>query len=386
MGAGNGLVVLAPIAPAPTGNGLAMRTDLFRRAASPEFDVQTVVVPVAGRLPADVPASPHVTIGPNAETKAGAMRLVADPVWRDRLARAGSFPARVASPLSAEAVAAVIHPPVHAIHVMRSYLAPLGLALAERLGVAWATLDLDEDDAALAPAAEAAAYGRLLSTFAPLFDGFSAASAAEAEAIGRRHGLEVVHLPNAVDVPARTARPARPSGSLLFVGNLTYAPNVEAARTLVHDVLPALQSPARVALVGPHDGRVGELAGARVDVTGFVPDLEDVYAAADVVVVPLRTGAGTRLKLLEAFAHRVPVVATPVAAAGLECEAGRHLLVAEDAAGLAAAVERLLAGETVAQRLVDAAYDLVRLRYSTDVVLPAIRDFFARAAGERQPA
>lgn len=386
MGARSGLVVLAPIAPAPTGNGLAMRTDLFRRAASSEFDVRTIVVPVAGSLPTDVETSPHLTIARHAGTKADALRLFADPVWRDRLTRAGTLPTRVASPALAEAVADAVGGPVRALHVMRSYLAPLGAVVADLLDVAWATLDLDEDDAVLATSEEAEAYDRLLATFGPLFDGLSAASAAEADAIGRRHGLDVACLPNAVDVPAETARPSRSTGSLLFVGNLTYLPNLEASRTLVREVLPALRPSARVALVGLHDGRVDGLAAANVEVAGFVTDIAGAYAAADVVVAPLRAGAGTRLKLLEAFAHRVPVVATPVAAAGLDCEPGRHLLTAGDAAGLAAAVDRLLTDDALGRRLADAAYDLVCRRYSTDVVLPAIREFFDRAAGRRQPA
>lgn len=380
MGAVSGLVILAPIAPASTGNGLAMRVDLFRRAAELELDVQTVVIPMAGRLPADVPVSPHTTVVPRGDAKSDALQLVSDPVWRDRLTRAGAFPPHVASPLLAGAVAAAIERPTHAVHVVRSYLAPLGAAVAERLNLTWATLDLDEDDTVLASPGAAAAFDRLLATFGPLYDGLSAASRAEADAIGHLHGLEIAHLPNAVDIPAPRARPTSQSSSLLFVGNMTYAPNLQAARTLVADILPALRSPARVALVGPNDGRLETLAGSQVDVTGFVGDLADVYAAADVAVIALEAGAGTRLKILEAFAHRVPVVATPVAAAGLECEPGRHLLVAADAAGLAAAVDRLLADAALARQLAGAAYDLVRRQYSTDVVIPAIRDFFARAA------
>ena len=82
-------------------------------------------------------------------------------------------------------------------------------------------------------------------------------------------------------------------------------------------------------MVGPHDAQLDRLAGPDVEVTGFVSDLDTVYAATDVVVVPLRLGAGTRIKLLEAFAHGVPVVASRVAAAGLERLDGRHLMVAD---------------------------------------------------------
>jgi glycosyltransferase involved in cell wall biosynthesis len=375
-----GIVLLAPLPPAPTGNGLAMRTDLFRRAAA---DVRTVVVPVAGQLPDGVPTAPHVTVAPSPGAgRAAAVALLADPVWRDRLARAGELPARAASPALVDAVASVavdVRP--IGLHVMRSYLAPLGAALAERLQVDWATLDLDEDE----PGAE-----RLVGVFGPLFDGLSAASAAEAEAIGARHGLAVTHIPNAVDVPAPRAEARSGTGSLVFVGNLTYAPNVAAAMTLVCDVLPELRRrlprPVRALVVGPHDGSLAGLARADVDVTGFVPDLGAVYASADVVVVPLRTGAGTRIKLLEAFAHGVPVVASTVAAAGLDCKDGEHLLIADGAAETVAAVERLFADPELAQRLAAAARALVRMRYATDAVIPAVRELFGRAAARRAQA
>ena len=379
------LILLAPIEPAASGNGLAMRAEVFRAAAESDFAVQTAVVPVAGRLPDGAARSPGaVVVAPDAgRARAGASALVGDPLWRDRLGRAGALPslARAASPGLADAVVrAVAGPDPVAVHVMRSYLAPLGKAVAERLGARCATLDLDEDDTALAAADDAAGYEHLLDVFAPLFDGLSAASITEARSIGKRHGVAVEHIPNAVVLPPPTPRPSRRSDpSLLFVGNLTYAPNVEAARVLVEAVLPLLRRPARVSLVGAIDARVAQLASDHVQVAGFVRDLGSIYASADVVVVPLQRGAGTRIKLLEAFAHGVPVIASPMAADGLEASHGRHLLLADGPDETAAAVEAILGDRSLAERLVSEAGRLVRDRYSTDVVIPVIRDFFARA-------
>jgi glycosyltransferase involved in cell wall biosynthesis len=98
------------------------------------------------------------------------------------------------------------------------------------------------------------------------------------------------------------------------------------------------------------------------------------------VVVPLRTGGGTRIKLLEAFAHGVPVVASPVAATGLDVTHCRHLLIAESPDQASAAVERIITEPDLAASLVAAAGRLIRDRYTTDVVLTQIREFFGRAA------
>jgi glycosyltransferase involved in cell wall biosynthesis len=380
------LLLLAPIEPAPTGNGLAMRAELFRAAANSDFAVQTVVVPVAGQLPEGASGAPGAVIAPAdpVRARAAATTLIGDPVWRERLIRAGVLPslARAASPGLADAVVeALTGPRPVGVHVMRSYLAPLGKAVAERLDARWITLDLDEDDAEFSTPGESAAYERLLSVFAPLFDGLSAASAEEARAIGERHEVTVEHIPNAVAIVPRAPRPhERANGSLLFVGNLTYAPNVEAARVLVQDVLPRLTRHARLALVGPRDERIARLAGPDVEITGFVPDLAPAYASADVVVAPLQRGAGTRIKLLEAFAHGVPVVASRAAAAGLEVSDGVHVLLADGPEETAMAVDALLADHSPGEKLARQAGRLLRDRYSTHVVIPTIRDFFARAS------
>ena len=97
------------------------------------------------------------------------------------------------------------------------------------------------------------------------------------------------------------------------------------------------------------------------------------YEQADAAVVPLRAGGGTRIKLLEAFAHGVPVVSTSVGAEGLDVEAGRHLLIADDPAGLADACRRLMEEPGLADRLRAEALRLVAARYATGRVVEVIR-------------
>jgi glycosyltransferase involved in cell wall biosynthesis len=168
---------------------------------------------------------------------------------------------------------------------------------------------------------------------------------------------------------------------MLLVGNMTYGPNIAAAEILVREVLPRverlIEQDVRVELVGAYapGGAVERLSGdAAVDVRGYVEDLDDAYARADVVVVPLREGAGTRIKILEAFAVGVPVVATTVAASGLGAADGRHLLLADGPEEIAAAVARLAYDEALVDTLVREARTLVTERFSVDVVGETLRE------------
>jgi glycosyltransferase involved in cell wall biosynthesis/tetratricopeptide (TPR) repeat protein len=383
------LILLTPIQPAASGNGLAMRAELFRLAAAHDVAVETVVVPVAGGARGDA-----ITVEPDsAVARAGLRSLLGEPAWRERLASAQALPyaARVASPGLVEVVAQRLgERSFDALHVTRAYLAPLGAALAERLQVKVRTLDLDDDDAAAFASvhhdrAEAAAYERLIGVFGGLYDGLCAASADDAEAIGARHRLSVEHVPNAVVIPTLSRRQPAAELRLLFVGNLTYRPNVEAVELLVREMLPRLQRrmgerPVCVTLVGRPSPEVERLASPAVRVRGFAEDLGPLYAEADAVVAPLCGGAGTRTKLLEAFAHDVPVVATPAAAQGLAVLDGRHLLLCAGTTELAAAVAKLAADPALGAHLAEQAGRLVRERYSQAAVIPQVRAFLSRAA------
>jgi glycosyltransferase involved in cell wall biosynthesis len=171
---------------------------------------------------------------------------------------------------------------------------------------------------------------------------------------------------------------------LLFVGNLTYAPNVDAARMLVQDVAPRVrarvQTTVRVLLVGPYGEAVAALAGPHVEVAGFVPDLAPWYDAASAVVAPIAQAAGTRIKLLDAFAYGTPVVASSAAAAGLDVRNGEHLLVSDGPAGTAGAVATLLADAGLARRLAANARRLVIDVYPVGTVVPLAGALFSEAA------
>ena len=177
-----------------------------------------------------------------------------------------------------------------------------------------------------------------------------------------------------------------PIRSVAYVGWYHYAPNEAAAVELIGQIMPAIRAaggPRRLTLIGRDPSlRMRRLAAAtgEVEITGEVPDVIPPLRSAGVLVVPLRSGAGTRLKILEAMAAGVPVVSTSLGYEGLELEPGSDLLVAETAAEFADALARLTRNEPLRRALVENALSTVRQRYSPAAQERAILDALGRAA------
>jgi len=105
-----------------------------------------------------------------------------------------------------------------------------------------------------------------------------------------------------------------------------------------------------------------------IDWLGYVENVDTLYNRATAVVAPLRAGGGSRLKILEAFERGRPVVATHKAVEGLAVTAGRHALLAESDADIAAAVLQLASDTALAARMTTAARQLVIDRYSIEAL------------------
>jgi glycosyltransferase involved in cell wall biosynthesis len=177
-----------------------------------------------------------------------------------------------------------------------------------------------------------------------------------------------VVAPNAIEVAE--PRPGLLSRkSILFLGNYGHAPNAEAAERLITRIWPRLRAStdsARLIIAGDHPERIPSFAHQPRDVefTGFVDDLETLYARTRIVCCPISNGGGTRLKLIEAAGYGKPIVATPVAVEGLEFNHASDILVHDDDNDLALACARLLHDDALADALAAAAYRKARSLYS----------------------
>ncbi len=200
----------------------------------------------------------------------------------------------------------------------------------------------------------------------------------------------VAVVPNAVDTERVPLLPPRPPAStrptVLFVGSFGYPPNCDAASELVDHWMPAIRGRhpgARPVLAGGGlpAAAAARLVAAGARVLGRVPDLLSIYRDADVVAVPIRSGGGTRIKILEALAAGRPVVTTRKGAEGLPVTDGVHVLMAESPGEAAAAVARLLHDDGLAERLRREGRILVTSRFSRAAAVAAFAAAFDRFRG-----
>lgn len=231
-------------------------------------------------------------------------------------------------------------------------------------------------------AAKTAAYERRLVRGV---DAVVATSEREAALLRNWGSPRTIVVPNGVDTRGIEYRDSPESAELLYVGHFGYRPNELAAIELADSVLPAVRAlvpEATVTLVGRDPTRaLDRRSGRAVRVTGAVDDVRTYFRRAGALVVPLRSGSGTRLKILEAMAAGLPVVATAFAASGLDVRHGEHLLVADTPAALAAAAAQVLTDRSLREELRREARRLVEERYDWSVAARPLLELHREVAG-----
>ncbi|HEV2690470.1 MAG TPA: glycosyltransferase family 4 protein [Bryobacteraceae bacterium] len=195
--------------------------------------------------------------------------------------------------------------------------------------------------------------------------------------------LRVTVYPNAL--PEIAAPPRQEKEEIVFSGNLEYAPNIAAVRHFAARIWPSLRKRwpnLRWKIVGKNPAAVRKLVqgDSRIHLTGFVEDAVAALAEARVAVVPVVSGSGTRVKILEAWAAGTPVVSTAIGAEGLEARNGEHLLLADEPDRFADAVSTLLASPTERARIGAAGRELYEQRYTWPVAWRSIEGIFGNPA------
>jgi glycosyltransferase involved in cell wall biosynthesis len=202
----------------------------------------------------------------------------------------------------------------------------------------------------------------------------------------------VAVVPNGVDTAVfADVAPDSNGQRILFLGNYDYPPNVDAVEWLIADIMPRVwqqQPSARLAVYGhavPARWRRRH-TDPRIEWGGFVDALPTLHRRAAVFVAPLRAGGGSKLKVFEAMASALPIVATPQALTGLGADARHCFAVAEDAAEIATQLTLLLRDPDLARRLGEDARRWVTAHQDWAQAAQALERVYSRHAGGTQPA
>lgn len=402
-------LLVAPTLPSDEGNGLAMRIGLFLEALCCLGEVEVIVLPIFASGELTNAFCRRLDIRPKLISIAGRAdtEFLILSSLTDSKARLEAFERYGRPSLSAYLSVPVLQDirigtrrPFDLIHVARLYLLPA-------IG-AWPkdhrppiSVDLDEDDgttqrriakvhslrgdefAARWLEAEAEAFDRLSARWLPQADVAFVSTEAERDEIASRHpGVLPIAVPNAVALPPETAR--NPEGcALRFVGGFGYLPNLDAALWTLEEIFPRMMkrcgNSVSLTLVGRNAPRELKALAARVraNVLETVDDLAPIYADASVALVPLRAGGGSRMKVIEAAAHGVPIVATTIGAENSGLRDGHEIWVADSPDGIVEACVDVVTRPQEARRRAEAARAFVATSRSRDVVISTLARHFA---------
>ena len=198
------------------------------------------------------------------------------------------------------------------------------------------------------------------------------------------HGTANVEvLPNGFARPEQVPRwRERKQLRLGFIGALGYEPNMDGLIWFRDEVWPLIlqrRPEARLRIIGRGPGDGQELRCAGFEPLGYVQDVTEEFDSWSALIVPLRIGSGTRVKILEAFSRKCPVVSTPIGAYGIEAEPGRELLVSGDAEEFAAACLALLADSARGAALAENGWQLFDEKYAWDCMAGRVDEIVAAA-------
>lgn len=229
------------------------------------------------------------------------------------------------------------------------------------------------------------------------FDSVIAVSDRDAAALAQRYTLPVVEaIDTGVDLAFFAANPPGPApapngGTLVFTATMSWPANVEGIHYLLDEVWPILLHgrPEISAIVigrNPPSSLSDKIRerGLNVTLTGFVDDIRPHVAAADVYVIPLLVGSGTRIKAFEAMAMGRPVVSTSLGVEGLDVTHDEHFLRADNAADFASYILSLLNDDERRSRIATSARLLMEEKFSWAVVAQQFEEICLRTLKSRE--
>lgn len=213
-------------------------------------------------------------------------------------------------------------------------------------------------------------YRRLKRYEAAIFDDFdvrSIISEPDRALFPHENRDEILIIPNGVDHDFFKPQEREKKYDLVFTGNMSYPPNVNAVEYLADEIMPIVwkslpDTKLYIAGATP-DPKVKKAASERIIVSGWLDDIRDAYAQSRVFIAPMRIGTGLQNKLLEAISMRLPAITSPLANASLGAKPKEEILVGSNAEEMANNIITLLTDKEKAERIAQAGFDFTNRVY-----------------------
>ena len=214
-------------------------------------------------------------------------------------------------------------------------------------------------------------YRRLKRYEAAIFDDFDVRtiiSEPDRELFPHDKRDEILIIPNGVDHDYFKPQEREKKYDLVFTGNMSYPPNVNAVDYLANEILPIVwktrpETTLYIAGATP-DPKVKKAASERIIVSGWLDDIRDAYAQSRVFIAPMRIGTGLQNKLLEAMSMRLPAITSPLANASLGAKPDEEILVGSNANEMAQHIITLLTDREKAEQIAQAGFDFTNRVYA----------------------
>lgn len=197
-------------------------------------------------------------------------------------------------------------------------------------------------------------------------------------------------VPTGVDIDYFAQRESAPAGKeLVFLGSMDWLPNIDAIEYFVEAIWSRVKQAhpdVTLSIVGRRPTAAVKALAARdeaISVTGTVPDVRPHCESAAAVIVPLRVGGGTRIKIYEAMSMGLPVVSTSIGAEGLDVTDGKNILIGDDPESFARAINGMLTDPARVAAIGTAAASHVRAHYSWSAVTTVFEEYCRAVAGRQ---
>jgi len=214
-------------------------------------------------------------------------------------------------------------------------------------------------------------YKRLLKYEREIFDYFTnktIISKPDRDLIQHKNNEEIHVVPNGVDYNIFRPIEAEKKFDLIFTGNMSYPPNINAVCYLVSEIMPLLikhNPTVKLLIAGAHPvKKIKDFQSENVIITGWVEDIRMCYAESKIFIAPMQIGTGLQNKLLEAMAMQLPCISSSLANAALGAEERKEILIGETPEAYAAHVITLLTDSSYAKKMALEGFSFVKTHYS----------------------